>query len=107
MIHSKVDIMLTRGYAKKMRHKVKRLEKAGLIYELKESGDEPDLCKVTENPEATCDDGVDNDCDGSTDEDDIDCTVGGCTGAQLGDSCSRDRDCCSNTCKGKRNKVCM
>jgi hypothetical protein len=107
MIPSKVDIKLTRGYAKKMKHRIKILEKAGLIYELKEGGDEPGVCEATENPEVTCNDKVDNDCDGSTDLKDTDCTGGSCTDAPLGDSCRRDSDCCSNTCKGKKNKVCM
>lgn len=31
-------------------------------------------CEITENPEVTCDDGIDNDCDGDTDAADGDCT---------------------------------
>jgi hypothetical protein len=37
------------------------------------SGSCVDACSVTEQPEATCDDGVDNDCDGNIDCADIDC----------------------------------
>jgi len=111
MISSKVDIMLTAEYAKKMKHNVKALEKAGLIYKVKakvkvkvkEGG--PGGCTPTEDPELTCDDDVDNDCDGSTDTEDSDCLPGGsCTDAQAGESCSVDSDCCSNNCKGRRGK---
>jgi hypothetical protein len=53
------------------------------------------VCVVTEDPEATCDDGQDNDCDGLTDDTDSDC--GGCvpTGNEKGKKCSDglDNDC--------------
>jgi hypothetical protein len=62
-------------------------------------------CTATEDPEVTCDDGVDNDCDGNTDAEDTDCSSGGgCTDAQVGDSCTENSDCCSNKCKGRSGK---
>ncbi len=63
-------------------------------------------CTITETPELTCDDLSDNDCDGFIDCDDSDCAGssacngGGCTLAQVGDSCVNNSDCCSNKCKG-------
>jgi glucose/arabinose dehydrogenase len=87
-------------------------------------------CTVTENPEVSCSDGQDNDCDGFIDLDDLDCQ-GPCTPTEdseltcddgvdndcdgltdtddpdcplsctpKGDSCSLDADCCSNKCRG-------
>jgi V8-like Glu-specific endopeptidase len=47
-------------------------------------------------------DGVDNDCDGQIDEDGV--CGGGCTLGQTGDSCSSNSDCCSNRCRGRRNR---
>ena len=48
-----------------------------------------------------CNDGSDNDCDGSTDCDDSDCTGDpACPSCgQRGDACTVDSDCCSNNCK--------
>jgi hypothetical protein len=67
----------------------------------------PGDCTATEDPEVTCNDGVDNDCDGDTDLEDTDCNGGFCTDAQLGDPCTVDSDCCSNKCRGRSgNKVC-
>lgn len=51
-------------------------------------------------------DGVDNDCDGEIDEDDV-CGGGGCTLGQVGDACTENADCCSNKCRGRSgNKTC-
>jgi len=64
-------------------------------------------CTVTESPEVSCTDGIDNDCDGQIDCADSDCAGdpacggGGCTLGQPGDSCTVNADCCSNSCKGK------
>ena len=55
------------------------------------------FCSATENPEVSCGDGVDNDCDGLIDSADTDCQV--C--APVGASCTVSEDCCSNKCKGK------
>jgi len=56
-------------------------------------------CTVTESPEVSCADGVDNDCDGWIDLDDSDCWGGSC--ASAGVSCSADDQCCSGKCRGK------
>jgi hypothetical protein len=63
-------------------------------------------CTITQNPEVSCSDGADNDCDGLIDGNDPDCGGGG-TG-QPGDSCMVDSDCASNSCsKGKPStRVC-
>ncbi len=66
-------------------------------------------CTVTQTPETSCADGVDNDCDGATDAVDSDCAAppGGCTLLSAGSSCSASSQCCSNNCKGKPgNKTC-
>lgn len=55
-------------------------------------------CTVTENPEASCSDGQDNDCDGDTDLADSDCATGG---FPPGHACNVNSDCASNKCKGK------
>ena len=61
-------------------------------------------CTITENPEASCNDGQDNDCDGNTDAADSDCATGG---FPPGQSCSVNSDCASNKCTGKPGaKVC-
>jgi extracellular elastinolytic metalloproteinase len=58
-------------------------------------------CVVTESPEVSCNDGIDNDCDGAIDAADSDCNGGGvCTAGQKGDSCNVDADCCSGKCRG-------
>jgi hypothetical protein len=50
---------------------------------------------ANEIPGSTCNDGLDNDCDGLIDCDDPDCPCGG-----PGAACTVDCDCCSNQCKG-------
>ncbi|MCW8925054.1 MAG: trypsin-like peptidase domain-containing protein [Xanthomonadales bacterium] len=55
-------------------------------------------CTITESPEQSCFDGVDNDCDGATDGADSDCATGG---LPKGSSCTVNADCLSNSCKGK------
>ena len=61
-------------------------------------------CTATEEREATCDDTIDNDCDGLVDGDDADCTAAAdpppptCGGNK--DTCSVGGDCCSGTCRG-------
>lgn len=64
-------------------------------------------CVVTENPEVSCSDGVDNDCDGAVDNADTDCGGGSCTA--IGDSCTDDVDCCSGNCSNGRpsSRVCQ
>ncbi|HVS03674.1 MAG TPA: S8 family serine peptidase, partial [Thermoanaerobaculia bacterium] len=57
-------------------------------------------CTVTESPETSCSDGVDNDCDGKVDLDDTDCQTGGSCNV-TGASCGVNSDCCSGSCKGK------
>jgi lysyl endopeptidase len=56
-------------------------------------------CTITQNPEVSCTDGQDNDCDGDTDGDDSDCNTGG--GLPKGSACVSNSDCASNSCKGK------
>lgn len=88
-------------------------------------------CTVTENPETSCSDGLDNDCDGLFDSGDPDCAPtctptenpeascsdgqdNDCDGlidaadpdcapscAASGASCTSNSDCCSNKCRGK------
>ncbi|MBW2257268.1 MAG: trypsin-like peptidase domain-containing protein [Deltaproteobacteria bacterium] len=85
---------------------------------------DPTGCVPTEDPEVSCDDNIDNDCDGLTDGDDPDCPcvpvdeicdegidnvcddlVDGddpdCACAPVGADCVYYADCCSNKCKGK------
>ncbi|MCH8879766.1 MAG: S8 family serine peptidase [Planctomycetes bacterium] len=54
----------------------------------------PADCGDPPSTETECTDGVDNDCDGLTDTDDLDC----CN--PKGAPCTDDTDCCSNKCRG-------
>jgi hypothetical protein len=67
------------------------------------NGEEPCTCPAdcgappsNEVPDQTCNDGLDNDCDGAVDGADGDCPA--C--AALGDPCIDDAECCSNKCRG-------
>ena len=64
-------------------------------------------CTATETTETSCNDGVDNDCDGLIDNADSDCSSGG-GGLPPGAHCMVDSDCASNSCsKGKPStRVC-
>ena len=59
-------------------------------------------CTITENPEVSCNDGQDNDCDGDTDSADTDCATGG---LPPDSSCQVNSDCASNKCKGKPGQM--
>jgi len=62
-------------------------------------------CGAPPSTETSCDDGVDNDCDGLIDGGDTDCSI--CTLGQKGDLCDGDAECCSNKCRGRPNgKTC-
>jgi hypothetical protein len=51
-------------------------------------------CTITENPEVSCADGVDNDCDGATDSADSDCATGGaCADYTTKGECVGDPGC--------------
>ena len=64
-------------------------------------------CTPTENPETSCGDGIDNDCDGSIDTADSDCGGGSCTAT--GQSCREDSECCSGNCSNGKpsSRVCL
>jgi hypothetical protein len=66
--------------------------------------DDGGSCTPSEEPEVSCSDGVDNDCDDLVDGSDPDCEGGFCTAGQLGDTCTVASDCCSNRCKGKTGR---
>jgi hypothetical protein len=75
-------------------------------------GEDPCNCEADcgapaeyEDPGVTCDDGLDNDCDGQTDCDDINCPADpACSAcAPAGAACIQDSDCCSGNCD-KKNK---
>jgi hypothetical protein len=55
-------------------------------------------CIPTENPEVSCTDTLDNDCDGLTDGADPDCQPA-CL--PPGSSCTANSQCCSGSCKGR------
>ena len=64
---------------------------------------ECDDCTITESPEVSCNDGVDNDCDGFIDANDTDCQ----SCLPVGSSCTSDSDCCSLKCRGRAgNQTC-
>ncbi len=61
-------------------------------------------CTPTQNPETSCSDGLDNDCDTLIDAADPDCTP---TCSPAGASCTTNSQCCSNRCRGKAgSKTC-
>jgi len=62
-------------------------------------------CIPTENPEVSCNDGEDNDCDTLIDAADPDCDVGGCPDLPVGASCTQDSDCCSGKCRGPSGRM--
>ena len=66
--------------------------------------DDCGLPPANEVPSNTCDDGIDNDCDGDTDcSDTDDCSTDSfcnTTCTPRGDSCVANSECCSNKCNG-------
>jgi hypothetical protein len=56
-------------------------------------------CTSSENPETSCGDGINNDCDGAVDSADTDCSV--VSPLPKGASCTQDSQCASNSCKGR------
>jgi VCBS repeat-containing protein len=61
-------------------------------------------CTVTEDPELTCDDGIDNDCDGNIDSEDSDCsTPVDCSQYADKTSCNAEITCRWDN----KNKVCI
>ena len=65
--------------------------------------DEGDVCGSTCVPETEVCDGVDNDCDELIDEDGV-CDAPTCL--EYGERCATNSDCCSDYCRGNRNKKC-
>ena len=62
-------------------------------------------CTVTEDPELTCNDGIDNDCDGLTDSADPDCGVPPANCSLFGDKTSCNAEA---TCRwDNRNSMCI
>ncbi len=63
----------------------------------------PCACLPTQTPEASCGDALDNDCNGLIDCDDPACGADAhcvkCALGKTGDPCTRDTDCCSDTCR--------
>lgn len=65
----------------------------------------PPSCVPTEMTETSCNDGIDNDCNGLVDADDSSCLTETCW--EAGVSCSSGADCCSGKCRGRRGpKTC-
>ncbi len=62
-----------------------------------------DICAPTEPKEVSCDDGIDNDCDGLIDVADPDCQVTNCSIYQDKETCNADTSCRWDN----RNKVCI
>ena len=62
----------------------------------------PPTCTPTEMTESSCNDGIDNDCNGFVDADDSSCLTETCW--EAGVSCSSRSDCCSGKCRGKRGR---
>ena len=63
---------------------------------------------ATEVPGSTCNDGINNDCDAATDCADSNCTAAPeCTCKPLGQACTNNNQCCSNRCRGGKNKTCQ
>lgn len=61
---------------------------------------EASACIPAEAREASCSDGVDNDCDGLIDQNDPDCRP---VCRPSGSSCGSDDDCCSGQCRNRRS----
>lgn len=75
----------------------------GEVEQFLDPGGDP-VCIPTEEPEVSCSDGQDNDCNGVADGDDPNCGTGG---LPKGSPCMTNSDCASNSCKGKPgNKTC-
>lgn len=71
----------------------------GVLWSLGNCSDSSE-CTVSEVD--LCTDGIDNDCDGVTDGEDIE----DCDCAAPGESCSLDGDCCSGKCSGWLSRTC-
>lgn len=62
----------------------------------------PPTCTPTETVETSCNDGIDNDCNGFADSDDTSCVTQTCW--SYGVSCSSNSECCSGKCRGRRGR---
>jgi hypothetical protein len=66
-------------------------------------------CGTPPSSETSCTDGVDNDCDGPIDCEDLDCNgdpVCTITCGVKGDQCTNDSECCSGRCHVKK-RTCL